>query len=67
MRAFAGTPSDEKLWANFAWKCGYRKLLDCVDQGIAEMAERRTPVADVDKPRILQAILTPWWRKRGAK
>lgn len=67
MSAFAGTPSDEKLWANFAWKCGYATLLDAIARGRAEMAARRTPPTDAEKPAILQSIITPVWRKRGAK
>ena len=59
-------PCDERLWANFAWEFGYGKLLDLVDQAKAEIAERHRPVADKDKPKILQALITPFW-KRGAK
>ena len=57
---------DERLWANFAWEFGYAKLLDLVDQAKAEIAEHDRPVADRDKPKILQALITPFW-KRGAK
>lgn len=64
--AFAGTPSDEKLWANFAWRRGYGRLLDAIDLAKAEMAEHRIPVADADKPKILQTILSARW-KGGAK
>lgn len=59
-------PCDERLWANFAWEFGYGKLLDLVDQAKAEIAEHHRPVADKDKPKILQALITPSW-KRGAK
>ena len=59
-------PCDERLWANFAWEFGYGKLLDLVDQATAEITERHRPVADKDKPKILQALITPFW-KRGAK
>ena len=59
-------PCDERLWANFAWEFGYEKLLDLVDQAKAEIAESHRPVADKDKPKILQALITPFW-KRGAK
>ena len=59
-------PCDERLWANFAWEFGYGKLLDLVDRANAEIAERHRPVDDPDKPKILQALITPFW-KRGAK
>ena len=59
-------PCDERLWANFAWQCGYGKLLDLVDQAKAEIAEHRLPVADSDKPKALQSLITRFW-KRGAK
>lgn len=64
--AFHGTKSDERLWANFAWKCGYRNLLEAIYQGEAEMAEHETPLPDGDKPKVLQTILNKMW-KRGAK
>ena len=59
-------PCDERLWANFAWEFGYGKLLDLVDRANSEIAERHRPVDDPDKPMILQALITPFW-KRGAK
>ena len=59
-------PCDERLWANFAWEFGVAKLLDLVDQARAEIAGHRRPVPDRDKPKILQALITPFW-KRGAK
>ena len=59
-------PCDERLWANFAWEFGYGKLLDLVDQAKSEIAEHRRPVAVRDKPKILQSLITPFW-KRGAK
>ena len=58
--------SDEQLWAKFAWKFGWGLLRELTLQGIAEMRERKVPVADKDKPKILQALITPFW-KRGAK
>ena len=58
-------PCDERLWANFAWEFGYGKLLDLVDQAKAEIAEHRRPVPDRDKPKILQQLITAFW-KRGA-
>lgn len=64
---FAGSPSDEKLWANFAWRRGLGRFLDAVDQAKAEMAEHKRPIADADKPKILQSILSAYWRKGGAR
>jgi len=73
LAAFCGTrgpaPSDEALWANFAWRFGYDALLEAVYQGECELAEHKTPISDADKPKILQAILnkfcTAW--KGGAE
>lgn len=45
--AFAGTPSDEKLWANFAWRRGYGKLLDAIDDEWFE--ENYTPYLTVER------------------
>ena len=59
-------PCDERLWANFAWEFGYGKLLDLIDQAKAEIAEHRHPVAERDKPKVLQSLITRFW-KRGAK
>ena len=64
MIAFCGTPSDERLWAKFAWRCGYGRLLDAVYQGEAEMAEHETEIPDCDKPKVLQTILNRYWRAR---
>lgn len=62
---FAGSSSDEKLWANFAWRRGLGRFLDAVDQAKGEMAEHKRPIADADKPKILQSILNGYWRKGG--
>ena len=62
--AFCGTPSDERLWAKFAWRCGYGRLLEAVYQGEAEMAEHETEIPDCDKPKVLQTILNRYWRAR---
>ena len=58
--------SDEQLWAKFAWKFGWGLLRELTLQGIAEMKEGKEPVADKDKPKILQALINPFW-KRGVK
>ena len=65
--AFCGTKSDERLWANFAWKCGYGLLLEAVYQGEAEMAEHETEIPNCDKPKVLQAILNRWWQRRAKR
>lgn len=66
-KTFAGSPSDEKLWANFAWRRGLGEFLDAVDQAKGEMAEHTRPVAAAEKPKILQSILSARWRKGGRK
>ena len=58
--------SDEQLWAKFAWKFGWGLLRELTLQGEAEMREHKTPIPDKDKPKILQELITPFW-KRGAK
>ena len=59
-------PCEERLWAKFAWKFGWGLLRELTLQGKAEMLEHRKPVPDKDKPRILQKLINPFW-KRGAK
>ena len=53
--------SDEQLWARFAWKFGWGLLRELTLQGEAEMKEHRKPVADKDKPKILQRLINPFW------
>jgi len=64
--AFCGTrgpaPSDEALWAKFAWRFGYAALLEAVYQGECELREHETPIPDDDKPKVLQAILNLQWK-----
>ena len=54
-------PCDERLWANFVWdhrgNPGWKYLQELTRQGISEMAQKRHPVADADKPRILQNLI----------
>ena len=59
-------PCEERLWAKFAWKFGWGLLRELTLQGKAEMKEHKKPVADKDKPKILQRLINPFW-KRGAK
>ena len=54
--------SDEQLWAKFAWKFGWGLLRELTLQGEAEMRERRKPVADKDKPKVLQRLINGVWR-----
>ena len=67
LTCFCGTrgpaPSDEALWANFAWRFGYSWLLDLVERGKAEMAQHTEPVPISDRPRILQNLINAFWRK----
>ncbi len=71
LESFCGTrgpaPSDEALWANFAWRFGYGELLACVEQGRSEMNCHRRPVPPSERPRILQNILREFWNKRFPK
>ena len=60
-------PCEERLWAKFAWRCGWGLLRELTLQGKAEMAEHRKPLADKDKPKVLQDLINPFWRKRGNK
>ena len=56
-------PCEERLWAKFAWKFGWGLLRELTLQGEAEMKEHRKPVADKDKPKILQQLINPFWRR----
>ena len=70
LRIFHGTRCgkycDRNLWAKFAWKFGWGLLRELTLQGEAEMKVHKKPVADKDKPKILQRLINPFW-KRGAK
>ena len=61
LKAFCGTrgpaPSDEALWAKFAWRFGYEKLTDLVRQGVSEMSVPGRHVAPAERPKILQKTL----------
>ena len=65
-RGKPGEKCDQNLWAKFAWKFGWGLLRELTLQGKAEMLEHQKPVPDTDKPRILQELINPFW-KRGAK
>ena len=69
--AFCGTrgpaPSDEALWATFAWRFGYGMLRDFVEQGKSEMRQHKGVVAPAERPRILQNLLNEVWYARVPK
>ncbi len=54
-------PCDERLWANFVWdhhgNPGWKYLQELTLQGLSEMAQRKHPVPDAEKPRILQNLI----------
>ena len=60
-------PCDERLWANFVWghhgNPGWKLLQELTRQGISEMAQKRHPVPDADKPRILQNLINNFLNK----
>jgi len=60
-------PSDEALWANFAWRFGYAALAEAVYQGVCEMREHESQIPNAKMPKVLQTILNAWWRKGGAR
>ena len=60
-------PSDEALWASFAWRFGVGKFRDLCDQARGELALHRTPLPAHQLPRVLQSVLTPFWRQRFGK
>ena len=70
LKAFCGTRGnpgdacDQNLWALFAWKFGWGLLRELTLQGEAEMRERKRPIKDGDKPKVLQRLIAPFW-KRG--
>ena len=69
--AFCGTrgpaPSDEALWATFAWRFGYGWLNELVARGKSEMRMRKGGVAPAERPRILQNLLNEVWHARFPK
>ena len=58
-------PCEERLWARFAWRFGWGLLQELTLQGVAEMAEHRKPMKDEDKPKVLQRLIGPFWRRRS--
>ena len=71
LAAFCGTrgpaPSDEALWATFAWRFGYGRLNELVEVGRSEMRQRKGGVAPSERPRILQNLLNEVWFSRFPK
>ena len=72
LKAFCGTrgpaPSDEALWARFAWRFGYGKLNELVEQAKSEMhMPGRGYIEPSERPRILQNLLNEVWHDRYPK
>ena len=66
--AFCGTrgpaPSDEALWAKFAWRFGFGMLHELTEQAKSEMKLHRGGVAPSERPLILQNLLNEVWYGR---
>ena len=71
LAAFCGTrgpaPSDEALWAKFAWRFGFGRLNELVEQGKSEMRLHKGGVKPSERPRILQNLLNEVWYARFPK
>ena len=71
LRAFCGTrgpkPSDEALWASFAWHFGYDTLRELVRRGVSEMNVPGRHVSPAERPSVLQNLLNEVWRDRFPK
>ena len=69
--AFCGTrgpaPSDEALWAKFAWRFGFGMLHELTEQAKSEMKLHRGGVAPSERPLILQNLLNEVWYGRYPK
>ena len=69
--AFCGSrgpaPSDEALWAKFAWRFGFGRLNELVERGKSEMRQHKGGVKPSERPRILQNLLNEVWYGRYAK
>lgn len=65
MKAFFGSPNDERIWARIAWRVGHGRFLDAVQQTIAEVREHSSPVPNTDLPRYFQSVLNRRFPKDG--
>ena len=70
--AFCGTrgpaPSDEALWARFAWRFGFGMLHELTEQAKSEMnMPGRGYIEPSERPRILQNLLNEVWFGRYPK
>ena len=70
--AFCGTrgpaPSDEALWARFAWRFGFGMLHELTEQAKSEMnMPGRGYIEPSERPRILQSLLNEVWFGRYPK
>ena len=71
LAAFCGSrgpaPSDEALWAKFAWRFGFGRLNELVERGKSEMRQHKGGVEPSERPRILQNLLNEVWHARFPK
>ena len=71
LAAFCGSrgpaPSDEALWAKFAWRFGFGRLNELVEQGKSEMRQHKGGVKPSERPRILQNLVNEVWYGRYPK
>lgn len=71
LRAFHGTrgpaPSDEALWANFAWRFGAERFRDLCHQASRELDAHRDALPASEWPSVLQSVLSPFWNARFGK
>ena len=70
--AFCGTrgpaPSDQALWARFAWRFGFGMLHELTEQAKSEMnMPGRGYIESSERPRILQSLLNEVWFGRYPK
>ena len=70
--AFCGTrgpaPSDQALWARFAWRFGFGMLHELTEQAKSEMnMPGRGYIEPSERPRILQNLLNEVWFGRYPK
>ena len=70
--AFCGkrgpAPSDQALWARFAWRFGYAKLVELIERGKSEMEmPGRGYIEPSERPKILQNLLNEVWFSRYPK
>jgi len=71
LKDFNGTrgpaPSDEALWANFAWRFGVEKFQDLCHQAKRELDAHRRSIPASEWPSVLQNVLASFWNARFPK